>query len=132
MATSDNDQFGAPEGGCPAATPQPAPERGGRSITILVVDDILAGVEVSDVELKVCRDLVARDAMGFAKYHQNLETFDGRDTIMDAYQECLDLCQYLKKAAMEGDNVKALYLAAVMMAMRLARIVMESNEGGAE
>lgn len=73
-----------------------APHRGGRSITIMVVDDLLREYPTAD-GIEVAHDLAARDAMGFGKYGQNLETWDGRDTAMDAYQELLDAAQYLRK-----------------------------------
>lgn len=86
----------------PAAIRQPDPHRGGRSITILVVQDILSGISplldgTGRDERQTIQDLIARDTQGFAKYGQNLETFDGRDTAMDAYQELLDANQYLRK-----------------------------------
>jgi len=77
---------------------QPPSQRGGRSCTILVVQDILSRVTAHQDRAKdVCLDLAARDAMGFKKHKQNLETFDKRDTGMDAYQELLDAAQYLRK-----------------------------------
>ena len=94
--TTTTDDFSAPEGANPAATPQPDPVRGGRSCTILVVRDLMdrCGNDLDDVIAGVVRDLIARDAMGFEKYGQNLETNDGRDTLMDWYQETLDAAQY--------------------------------------
>jgi hypothetical protein len=77
----------------------PDPRRGGRSVTILVVRDVLDLFHDMDAETTVgiCSDLSDRDALGFAKYHQNLETFDGRPTRVDLYQEVLDACQYCRK-----------------------------------
>jgi hypothetical protein len=39
--------------------------------------------------------------MGIAKYGTPLQTFNGRDPLIDAYQEALDLAVYLKQAIME-------------------------------
>jgi len=46
-------------------------------------------------------DLKARDALGRATYGKELKTFDGRDSLLDAYEEALDMAVYLKKARME-------------------------------
>ena len=87
-----------------AATPLRAPKRGGRSITIMVVADVL-NMEQEDLELAkyIVNDFVSRDEMGFNKYGQNLETNDGRPTVWDLYQELLDACQYAKKLIIEQD-----------------------------
>ena len=63
-----------------AATPEPPPTTGtGPSIHDRVIDDI-----------------AARKAMGLAKYGTILQAHNGRDAIVDAYQEALDLCCYLR------------------------------------
>ena len=93
-----------PPGENPAVLQCPDPRRGGRSVTILVVRDVLDLYHDVDPETSVgiCSDLSDRDAMGFAKYHQNLETFDGRPTRVDLYQEILDACQYGRKLIEEN------------------------------
>lgn len=70
----------------PAALPQPAPTEGQADVTDLVI-----------------RDLVARRAMGTAKYGTPLRTFNGRNALMDAYQEVLDLANYLRQRIAEED-----------------------------
>ena len=91
----------------PAATPEPEPKRGGRSITVLVVADLVDryGIQQPATTHAIVADLVARDALGFERYGQNLETHDGRNTLNDLYQELLDGAQYARKAIEEGlDN----------------------------
>ncbi|HVW09181.1 MAG TPA: hypothetical protein VHC90_11405 [Bryobacteraceae bacterium] len=62
-------------------TPQPKPKPGrGPAIPELVVADIRE-----------------RDAAGFVKYGQHLQAHDGRDHLIDAYQEALDLAMYLRQ-----------------------------------
>lgn len=75
------------EGSPPAATAQPAPTGEGTPITPLVVADIQA-----------------RSAAGEKKYGTVLRASNGRDALMDAYQEALDLCQYLRQALYERDG----------------------------
>jgi len=45
----------------------------------------------------VIKDLQARAKVGTEKYGESLKTFNGRDALVDAYQEALDLAQYLKQ-----------------------------------
>lgn len=71
-----------------AATPQPPPAHNDKpSIHDLVI-----------------ADMKARKAMGLAKYGTPLQAGNGRDALMDAYQEALDLCMYLKQAIEERDR----------------------------
>lgn len=76
-----------------AATPQPAPLAGREDVTELVL-----------------ADLRARREMGTAKYGTPLMTFNGRDALMDSYQEALDLVMYLRQALAERDA----YIAAAI------------------
>jgi hypothetical protein len=70
-----------------AATPQPPPSPGHQK----VLDGVVS-------------DLVYRSVVGKAKYGTYLEAHNGRDGLIDAYQEALDLCMYLKQAIMERDE----------------------------
>lgn len=85
------------------ATDNPDPKRGGRSCTIVAVGHVLDWSIKSSrpVVMGLIRDLIARDAMGFERYGQNLETRDGRDTLADLYQEVLDALQYATKLKLE-------------------------------
>jgi hypothetical protein len=49
----------------------------------------------------VIEDLVKRSEMGKEKYNTYLETFNGRDALMDLYQELLDACMYLRQTITE-------------------------------
>jgi hypothetical protein len=42
----------------------------------------------------VIEDMKARDHQGRAKYGTPLQAENGRDALMDAYQEALDMCVY--------------------------------------
>lgn len=70
-------------------TAQPAPQPGHTSVT----DAVIA-------------DMQHRRAQGTAKYGTELQTHNGRDAMMDAYQEALDLVMYLKQALLERDGAK--------------------------
>ncbi len=54
-----------------------------------------------EVLSKVIEDLKDRAIMGEKKYGTLLKTFNGRDSMTDAYQEALDLVMYIKQTLME-------------------------------
>lgn len=70
-----------------AAIPQPEPIRGNQIVLRMVM-----------------ADLEARAEAGRMKYGHYLETNNGRDALMDAYQEALDLCMYLRQTIAERDG----------------------------
>lgn len=51
----------------------------------------------------VLQDMRERDEKGFQKYHTHLQPFNGRDALIDAYQEALDLVVYLRQLIYERD-----------------------------
>ena len=57
---------------------------------------------------QVIADLQARTDKGVETYGVRLHTFNGRSAMQDAYEEALDLAQYLKQALME-QPVPSLY-----------------------
>jgi len=80
--------------------PEPAPTGNGIPITPLVIED-----------------LKRRSEAGEKKYGTVLRAHNGRDCLVDAYQEALDLCQYLRQRieekSMEVEEVKGLIQDAV-------------------
>ena len=54
-----------------------------------------------DVWLLVLKDMEDRRTHGIDKYGTPLQTHNGRDPLIDAYQEALDLCVYLRQAIEE-------------------------------
>ena len=56
------------------------------------------------VWMLVLNDMAARDAEGRRKYGVPLQPHNGRDVLVDAYQEALDLCVYLRQAIYERDS----------------------------
>lgn len=72
--------------------PEPMPHPGvGRDIWSLVVED-----------------MKSRDQLGFEKYKQRLQIHDGRNHLVDAYQECLDQAVYLRQEIEERQSPKTL------------------------
>ena len=53
---------------------------------------------------QVIKDLHERAEIGKNTYGTFLKTNNGRDALVDAYQEALDLCLYLRQEIMERDE----------------------------
>lgn len=70
-----------------AAERQPMPMRGEAKILPLVVSD-----------------LIDRSEMGFKKYGTYLESDNGRDALMDLYQELLDAVMYCRQVLSERNT----------------------------
>lgn len=49
----------------------------------------------------VVQDMIERDSQGAKKYGTRLQPFNGRDGLVDAYQEILDLAVYLRQLIFE-------------------------------
>lgn len=55
----------------------------------------------ADILPLVIADLLSRDAVGRKKYGTTLQSHNGRDALMDAYQELLDGAMYLRQVIEE-------------------------------
>lgn len=53
----------------------------------------------------VIQDIEGRKQVGLQRYGTLLQPFNGRDALRDAYEEALDLCQYLRQAIAERDQL---------------------------
>lgn len=54
-----------------------------------------------DIWRLVIADMEARRLVGIERYGTPLQPFNGRDALIDAYQEALDLVAYLRQAIEE-------------------------------
>lgn len=70
------------------STPQPSPQPN----------------ELPAVWSLVIRDMEQRDATGRAKYGVPLQPHNGRDALIDLYQELLDAAVYCRQAIYERDG----------------------------
>lgn len=57
-----------------------------------------------DMWLLVMEDMERRRQFGIAKYGAPVQANNGRDALMDAYQEVLDLAVYLRQTIEERNN----------------------------
>lgn len=58
-------------------------------------------MKVGGVHALVQDDLTKRFVVGVETYGGTLEPFNGRNALVDAYEECLDMACYLKQAILE-------------------------------
>jgi len=72
-------------------------------IDATVVQDTPHTGKVNVWEL-VITDMKERDKFGEDKYGTKLQTFNGRNALIDAYQEVLDLAVYLKQKILEDND----------------------------
>ena len=75
-----------------AAQPEPSPTGRGALVTPSLIAELSAGYEFSPILPTIINGLRSRDDFG-------------RDPVVDAWQEALDLLQYIKQMAMEGSAV---------------------------
>ena len=82
-----------------AATPEPLPVPNDKPALwdLVVTDARRQGMPEYLVD-----DMRARDKFGREKYGTSLQAGNGRDALVDALQEALDLSVYLKQALVEG------------------------------
>jgi hypothetical protein len=66
----------------------------------------------------VIEDLRGRDRLGVRKYGTRLQANNGRDALQDAYEEVLDLAQYMKQCIEEREHAHALLERALAAAER--------------
>ena len=52
----------------------------------------------------VIQDMHGRDVVGMEKYNTRLYPGNGRDALLDAYEEALDLTVYLRQAIYERNR----------------------------
>ena len=66
------------------------------------------------IQDKVIADIVERKRVGLERYGTLLQSFNGRDALLDAYQEALDLVIYLRQELDERAEKKRLAELAVL------------------
>jgi hypothetical protein len=92
-------------------------------------DYMIATTKPRTVEMSDCgrvfdaltADMAARDAAGERKYGTRLQPHNGRDSLVDAYEEALDACVYLANydAEVGHENHHGLSLQAVRLAFSI-------------
>lgn len=86
-----------------ATLKQPHPKKGDKRVLGIVVEDLGMFGKLPEYNA-LCQCLESRAKSGLAKYHTWLETNNGRDPLVDAFQEALDLVMYLAQEEEEGEH----------------------------
>lgn len=84
-----------------AAKEQPAPRPNNAKSAHSSYRDYIKGTRLEPLKT----DLWSRQQMGIATYGTPLQPHNGRDQLVDAYQELLDAVVYLECAIREKDSV---------------------------
>lgn len=83
----------------------------------LVIEDLRnGGYLTGNLEVfnqLLINDIEARKAIGIRRYGQTLKAFDGRDNLLDAYHEAIDLVVYLRKDIYEQQGGPLHYMKAL-------------------
>jgi hypothetical protein len=82
----------------------------------------------TDITPLVIADLEARSALGRVKYGQVLQAFNGRDPLIDLYQEILDAAQYCRQ---EIEERRRLVQFATWVKAEADRALKDGVVGGA-
>lgn len=98
------------------ATPQAAPRPGTQDVWPLVIADVRrgwAGSDAAALQAELIADMEAREAAGLTKYGTRLQAGNGRDALLDAYQEALDCAVYMRQHIAEGEAAWPEYMRAL-------------------
>ncbi len=82
--------------------PDPIRKAGAEAVWPAVWQDVRQISTVYPVSEQVIADMADRDRIGWERYNGPLVVHDGRNTLVDLYQELLDAIVYTKKTLMEG------------------------------
>src|SRR5277367_1675110 len=95
-----------------AARVQPMPTGNGIDVAVEVANDLRKiGLE------NIAEDTEARIRLGEQKYGTRLKANNGRDAMLDLYQEVLDGCNYAKQLVIENKDDGTLFNQLVALAI---------------
>lgn len=90
---------------------QPLPKSGEIDVAQSVIEHIRNNAEGGhyspEVYESVCSDIERRIALGVQRYGRRLQTQNGRDSLLDWYEEILDATNYSRQEMLEHPSTKA-------------------------
>jgi hypothetical protein len=132
--------FGAEPGGLTAEQPPPAEVPGAVPSWDLVITDLDARLRRLEGPAPILSALLLdareRDLAGRKRHSVPLQAGNGRDSLVDAYQEALDAMVYLRTAIEEAPppandlRLRARYEAATGLALGIRALIAEREGGG--
>jgi len=95
----------------------------------LVVEDFEEAFGEVSGTAEVIADMRGRDRFGFDKYGVRIQPFNGRDNLVDAYQELLDGLVYFRSALYEQDDdvLLHLYRSTLQTCLELRRAILQRD-----
>lgn len=111
--------------------PQPAPVKNDLPASWdLVVEDFESAYGKTPGAAEVVEDMRGRDRFGHDKYGVRIQPFNGRDNLIDAYQELLDSLVYFRSALYEQDDdvLMVLYQSTLQTCLELRRAIMQRDK----
>ncbi len=109
--------------------PQPPPKRGGCKVGKELIDYVWRIPKLRRSQCITLQEQVeARTAYGKAKYGQVLMTQDGRDEVIDAEQELIDLIQYAYKARLNNRRKEAAQRLGAAMTVLVAILTNDEDD----
>lgn len=95
-----------------SATEQPEPIKNDRpAVWQVVISDVTRTFPDGPVKTALLKDMIDRDEWGRSKYGVPLQPFNGRDSLVDLYQEFLDATVYTKQFQLENPTDNSLDMA---------------------
>ena len=126
--------------------PEPAPVKNEHpALWPIVMADLIQEIAanritvMSAVAVEVLDDMKQRHEFGLKKYGTPLQPFNGRDPLVDAYQEMLDACVYLRQWMQENKSnstiIAQMYTGTLKQVCALRVVMVEfakkrQTEGG--
>lgn len=88
-------------------------------------DDAIQGIDDDRkaTAWNVVNDMIERDRVGRERYGTPLTVNNGRDQLVDSYQELLDASVYLRAAWLEGNQVRDAYHRTLDTIMEIRALI---------
>ena len=108
---------------------QPDPVRNDNPPTWPMVMNDLELMDLNGSTRATLVDMRDRDRVGFERYGVRIQAFNGRDCLVDGYQEVLDSCVYLRTALAEKHDPKVedAYRRAIRLAVDIRTFIFERD-----
>lgn len=113
---------------------QPMPSGGKVDVTSVVVRDIIEYSEALEMQEdysinaeQIATEFEERSDFGVEKYGVRLHSHNGRNALVDAYQEGMDMVLYLRQHIIESDTGWELYEDVLPVLIRLRELLASEN-----
>jgi len=95
----------------------------------LVVEDFTALYPDAQGASQMVSDMRERDQFGHDKYGVRIQPHNGRDNLIDAYQELLDSLVYFRSSLFEQDDdvLMQIYLSTLQTCLSLRRLLLQRD-----